>query len=74
MKEIMRHPYILPAGSSVEEQSLRAYFERNGYKDPITRQPLNPNFVFPNLALQQYIREHPRLKLWEKYEYDLLHN
>ena len=70
----MRKPYILPSGSSYEETSLIRYFKTNGYKDPISRQGINHLLIFPNLALGNYIRQHPKLKEWEKYEYDLIYN
>ena len=47
----MSKPYILPCGSSCEEQTLRNYFATNGYKDPITRQFINYELVFRNLNL-----------------------
>ena len=51
----MKKPFILPSGNSVEQKSLQAYFMSNGYKDPITRQPLQPHLVFPNTTLERYI-------------------
>lgn len=70
----MKKPYILPSGSSYEEASLRSYFKTNGEKDPITRSPINSNLIIHNLGLQKYIQEHPRVKLWEKYEHDFIHS
>ena len=73
-KEIMKKPFILPSGSSYEEASLVGHFKTNGCKDPISRLPINQMLVFPNLALGRYIREHPKLKQWEQYEYDFIHD
>lgn len=70
----MKKPYILPSGNSFEQKSLRDYFKINGYKDPITRMPINYNFIFQNLNLEKYIKENPKLKTWERYEYDFIHN
>lgn len=64
----MKKPYLLPSGNSCDEISLKAYFTSNGYKDPITRQDVNPNFIPANSNLENYIRNNPKLKDWEKYE------
>lgn len=45
-----------------------------GFIDPVTRKDVYNHHIFPNLALEQYIRMHPKLKQWEKYEYDFIHN
>ena len=36
--------------------------------------PINYNFIFQNLNLEKYIKENPKLKTWERYEYDFIHN
>jgi hypothetical protein len=63
---------ILESGHSFEEKSLQQYFQKNGFKDPITRRDIAPQFVFPNVNLRNLILEHPRLQLWRQYEHDLL--
>ena len=54
----------MPSGSSYEQQSLKMYFQTNGYKDPISRQPVNINFIYPNHTLEKYIKNHAKLKKW----------
>lgn len=73
MQEIMWSPFIMESGHSFEEKTLQQYFQKNGFKDPITRKDTYPQWVFPNLNLRDYIREHPKLKIWRQYEHDLLH-
>ncbi len=70
----MKKPLILPSGNSVESSSLQSYFKSNGYRDPISRKEAHNDLVFPNNSLEEYIRSHSKLKVWEKYEYDFIHN
>lgn len=69
----MMSPVILPSGNSLDSSSLQLYFKTNGYKDPITRMDLQPQWLFPNHSLQNYIREHPQLKEWQQYEHEIVH-
>ena len=69
----MENPYILPSGNSFERLGLELYFKTNGYKDPISRVDVQPAWVFPNNSLQSYIRNNPRLKQWQQYEYQTIH-
>ncbi len=63
----MKRPYLLQSGNSYEEGSLRMHFQTNGYKEPITRHEINPNFIVSNNNLESYIKNHPKLKEWENY-------
>uniref|UniRef100_A0A2P2KRI3 E3 ubiquitin-protein ligase CHIP n=2 Tax=Rhizophora mucronata TaxID=61149 RepID=A0A2P2KRI3_RHIMU len=60
--DIFRDPVITPSGVSYERGVLLEHLEKVGNFDPITREPLNPSQLVPNLAIkeavQAYLEKH----------------
>lgn len=60
--DIFRDPVITPSGVTYERAVLYEHLRKVGKFDPLTRAPLYPNQVVPNLALkeavQAYLKEH----------------
>lgn len=69
----MDNPIILPSGHSFQAKILQIYFQKNGFKDPITRKDTYPQWIFQNHSLRNFIKTNPKLKIWKQYEYDLLY-
>jgi hypothetical protein len=63
----MSNPLILPSGHSFDSKTLQLYFQKNGYKDPITRKDTYPQWIFANHNLRDFIKENPKLKIWKQY-------
>jgi STIP1 family protein 1 len=68
--ELMEDPVITPAGITYEHKVVTEHFEKNGHTDPVTREPINIESVFPNLSVKQataaFLRDNP----WA-YEYTM---
>lgn len=56
-KELAMDPYTTEAGYSYEHHHLLQYFRENGDKDPLTKNAINRQFVFPNVNLRQAVDE-----------------
>lgn len=61
--EIFRDPVATPSGISYEKSALLDHLKKVGSFDPVTRQPLSPSQLVPNLGLrtatQEYLDDRP---------------
>ncbi|KAG6785393.1 hypothetical protein POTOM_011123 [Populus tomentosa] len=53
--DILRDPVITPSGVSYERAVLLDHLEKVGNFDPITREPLEPSQLVPNLAIKEAV-------------------
>lgn len=53
--DILRDPVITPSGVSYERAVLLDHLEKVGNFDPITREPLEPSQLVPNLAIREAV-------------------
>ncbi|XP_043804911.1 E3 ubiquitin-protein ligase CHIP isoform X5 [Manihot esculenta] len=60
--DIFRDPVITPSGVTYERAVILDHLKKVGKFDPITREPLDPSQLIPNLAIkeavQAYLRKH----------------
>ncbi|KAG6555752.1 hypothetical protein Mapa_002992 [Marchantia paleacea] len=60
--EIFRDPVVTPSGITYERAALDEHMKKVGFFDPLTRAPLSPQQVYPNLAVrdavQAFLAEH----------------
>lgn len=60
--EIFRDPVMTPSGITYERAALNEHLKKVGHFDPISRAPLSPQQIFPNLAVrdavQSFLAEH----------------
>ncbi|KAF0977369.1 hypothetical protein FDP41_003361 [Naegleria fowleri] len=60
---IMRDPVVTPSGISYERSAILKHLKDNGLFDPVTRTPLSPEQLYPNLTLKEiiddWIRKYP---------------
>lgn len=54
--EVMHDPIVTPTGVSYERVSLLKHIRASGC-DPLTRQPLKPDQLIPNVALKNACSE-----------------
>ncbi|CAM6023986.1 unnamed protein product [Sphagnum balticum] len=54
--DIFRDPVITPSGITYERSALLEHLRKVGNFDPLTRAPLTPEQVFPNLALKEAVQ------------------
>ena len=61
--EVMLDPVITPDGVTYERAALTEHLHKVGAFDPLTRRPLEPRQLVPNLALKEaisaYLERHP---------------
>lgn len=59
----MRDPVVTPSGISYERSAILKHLKDNGLFDPVTRTPLSPEQLYPNLTLKEiiddWIRKYP---------------
>ncbi|KAJ3306800.1 STIP1 y and U box-containing protein 1 [Kappamyces sp. JEL0829] len=55
--EIMTDPVITPSGVTFDRKEIKEHFEKIGYFDPFTREPLAWSQIIPNLALKETIEQ-----------------
>ncbi len=48
----MTEPYIDQAGITYEGQMLKHHLETNGNIDPITREPISKDQIYPNVNIK----------------------
>ncbi|KAI5599857.1 hypothetical protein BDE02_02G223400 [Populus trichocarpa] len=53
--DILRDPVITPSGVSYERAVLLDHLEKVGNFDPVTREPLEPSQLVPNLAIKEAV-------------------
>lgn len=60
--ELFNDPVITPSGITYEKSHILDHLDRKGHVDPLSRTPLNPNSLYPNLAIKdstlEYISQH----------------
>ncbi len=61
--EVMHDPVITPTGVSFERVSLLKHIRANG-GDPLTRLPLKPDQLIPNVALKNACAEFREKNGW----------
>ncbi|XP_054784128.1 E3 ubiquitin-protein ligase CHIP-like isoform X1 [Prosopis cineraria] len=54
--EIFRDPVITPSGLTYERAVILEHLEKVGKFDPVTREPLNPAQLVPNLAIKEAVQ------------------
>jgi len=54
--DLFRDPVITPSGVTYERSALMEHLQKVGNFDPLTRAPLTPEQVFPNLALKEAVQ------------------
>ncbi|XP_028777298.1 E3 ubiquitin-protein ligase CHIP-like isoform X2 [Neltuma alba] len=54
--ELFRDPVITPSGLTYERAVILDHLEKVGRFDPVTREPLNPSQLVPNLAIKEAVR------------------
>ncbi|KAH8940186.1 hypothetical protein BDL97_15G075500 [Sphagnum fallax] len=54
--DLFRDPVITPSGVTYERSALLEHLRKVGNFDPLTRTPLTPEQVFPNLALKEAVQ------------------
>lgn len=53
--ELFHDPVITPSGITYEKSIILDHLDRNGKFDPLTKQPLNPDQLYPNLAIKNSV-------------------
>jgi len=48
----MEEPYINQAGITYEGEVLKEHIESNGNIDPITREPISKEMIYPNVNIR----------------------
>lgn len=59
---ILQDPVVSPSGITYEKAPLLNYIQRHGHHDPITRDVLHPNELYPNLAIRDATIEYLQAK------------
>lgn len=59
---ILQDPVVSPSGITYEKAPLLNYIQRHGHHDPITRDMLHPNELYPNLAIRDAAIEYLQAK------------
>lgn len=54
--DILRDPVITPSGVTYERVAILEYLQKDGCLDPLTRKPLDPSQLVPNLAMKEAVR------------------
>jgi len=62
--ELLKEPIITPDGICYEKKILQEHFSKNGFFDPVTRKPLQPNKFNPNNALAEAIEKFEENNPW----------
>jgi len=62
--EVMKDPVATISGNSYERESLQQYMLKDP-RDPLTRQPINRNSIYPNKTLKRAIEYYKQSKLME---------
>eukprot|EP01066_Platyproteum_vivax_P002538 Platyproteum_vivax@DN13102_c0_g1_i1.p1 len=55
--DLMKDPVVTPSGVTYERALLYEHFNKNGWFDPVTRQPIKQAEMFPNLAIKEATEE-----------------
>jgi len=59
----MEDPITTQAGITYERKVLVEHLKKNGYFDPVTREPISPDHIYPNLnikqAIETFLKENP---------------
>lgn len=55
--EIINKPILLSSGNTYEKRSIENYFAENGYKDPVTKEPVSDTLI-DNINLRQAIEDY----------------
>ncbi|KAG8371690.1 hypothetical protein BUALT_Bualt13G0114500 [Buddleja alternifolia] len=56
--DIFRDPVITPSGVTYERAVILEHLQKVGKFDPITREPLYPSQLAPNLAIKEAVRSY----------------
>ncbi|CAM8978838.1 unnamed protein product [Rhodiola kirilowii] len=54
--DIYRDPVITPSGITYERKVLLDHLNKVGHFDPVTREPLDPSQLIPNLAIKEAVQ------------------
>ncbi|KAJ4829277.1 hypothetical protein Tsubulata_025786 [Turnera subulata] len=54
--EIFRDPVVTPSGISYERAVILEHLDKVGRFDPVTREPLSPSQLVPNLAIKEAVQ------------------
>lgn len=62
--DIFRDPVITPSGLTYERAVILDHLQKVGRFDPITRTPLSPSQLVPNLAIKEAVRDYLEKNAW----------
>jgi len=69
--ELMEEPVVAQSGMTYEKSALMDHLKRNRKTDPITRKPIDDEYIFENIALKQKIEEFVEKNPWAfEYSYN----
>ena len=51
--DLMEDPVLIESGNTYERSMIEQHFKTNGYFDPVSRQNVNPDFIYPNRNLKK---------------------
>lgn len=63
--DILKDPVVTPCGITYEKSHLDQYFKKHGNKDPVTKEPLRPELLAPNLAIKEVVNVYLQTKEME---------
>ena len=63
----MHDPVMLSSGNTFEKQAIKNYFVQNGFKDPITGEHIDEDFMQENVylkkSIESYSSEHKKIEV-----------